>query len=77
MRRLLAIALAFAAATAPAFAQTPDVRVLPFDSVESVTEPEPAIVKIVFVDPEGKKTTIRMNIFAAQNLAAKIEHIGQ
>jgi hypothetical protein len=45
-------------------------------SVGELTEPELAIVEIEFIHADNSFAILRMNVFVARELAAKIEAVG-
>jgi hypothetical protein len=78
MKRLATICALMLAVTLPSasMAQQPATQKLAITQIESVKEPEHAVVQIVVVLENGSRMMLQMNVFTAQSLADQIAKLG-
>jgi hypothetical protein len=78
MKRLATIRALMLAVTLPSasMAQQPATQKLAITQIESVKEPEHAVVQIVVVLENGSRMMLQMNVFTAQSLADQIAKLG-
>jgi hypothetical protein len=78
MKRLATICALMLAVTLPSalMAQQPATQRLAITQIESVKEPEHAVVQIVVVLENGSRMMLQMNVFTAQSLADQIAKLG-